>query len=171
MNEMLDKLRNKISAQLMDQLENLPGSLTLKKIPYYRAGEHVVKQRRGAFNGTLRAQFLQHVGLTQGNALREMGLDDETIDSMRFEGRISTHEPETAHCTVDHILSLNFGGNNEFDNLVLLPKYYNDLKNELEMAQLTTAQQSYVITIVPARQGDKVPFIQNGYTRAKAFTA
>jgi len=165
MNDLLKELKGRISEELMARLENLPGSLTLKRIPYYRAGEHVLDKRRADFKKHLRADFLRHVGATQETALRNMYLDDETINLMKQDGKISTHDAETAFATVDHVLSLNLGGNNDFKNLMLLPQEWNETKNDLEIAQFTNAPQSEIITIVPKSEGDPVPFIPAGYAR------
>lgn len=173
MSILLDELRaKKLPAEMIQQLENLPPSLTLRRIVYYPAAPDIVRQKRGAFNGHFRAEFLKHVGGTCARNLRDMGLDDAAIDRMRHEGVLSTHNAAAANCTVDHILSLSKGGDNNLDNLMLLPLGLHKLKNNLEDAQpATSIKQSEVITIVPKTPGDKVPFILNGYTRSKALVS
>lgn len=165
MSPLIDDLYGIVPDGMLKELEKLPASLTLVRLAYYRASKDVVAGRRGAFKARLKSRFLQHVGNTERPKLLAMGMTDKLIERMRLDGEIWTHEPAAALCTVDHILSLNLGGNNEFSNMVLLPAHYNDLKNRLEAAQFPRGVHDNIITIVPADPADKVPFIPGGYRR------
>ncbi len=145
----------------------LPPSLALKKIAYYRVSSDIVLQKRAAFR-KLKSDFLRFLGQHNGEDLRMMGLNDYAVERMRDHGRMPANNPgEQMDCTVDHILSLNFGGLNTIDNLMLIPGRVNMLKNDIERAQFSAAPYAHVITIVPAIPDARVPYIPGGFQKAQ----
>ncbi|MCB1538296.1 MAG: hypothetical protein H6865_03570 [Rhodospirillales bacterium] len=168
MNPLLTELEGRIPADLFNALATLPPSLALARIAYKRATPDTVRQRRGAFS-TIKSEFLQYMANHHAENLRAMNLTDQSIEAMRLYGMFPQNRPgERMDMSVDHKRSLSMGGDNGFDNLMLLPDRFNALKDELEKAQRsdTTNTQASLITILPADPGDQIPFIPGGFAKA-----
>lgn len=167
MTHLLEELREKTPADLFSALAALPPSLALARLPYHRVSADVVRQHRSAF-GTAKAAFLQHLAREHAAALSAMGLNDDSIRAMEVYGMFPANVPgQRMDATIDHIVSIKFGGGNDFENLMLIPARINALKDRLEQLQLADdAKQGTLTTIIPAN-GAKVPYIGGGFQRAK----
>lgn len=148
-------------------MSNLPKSLKEKTVPYTRARTADVQAKRADFSKNAKPAFLEYLAEHHIDELYAMGLNNDAIDHMRNGDMPRNHPGEQLDCSIDHIVSLNFGGTNDFDNLVLIPSRINALKDKLETAQIK-GDQGTMTTIVPA-DNSKVPFIEGGFQRAKKF--
>jgi hypothetical protein len=169
-NDLLRELEGKVPAALFNALADLPPSLKLERIAYYRASPDVVRQKRGAFT-TLKGSFLQHMAAHYADELRAMNVSDAGLIAMRDFGMFPENRPgERLDMSIDHKLSLFLGGSNDFANLMLLPDRLNELKNQLEKCQLdeTVSERREMITILPATD-TPIPFIPGGFQKPKTM--
>ncbi len=169
---LLAEIKPICTAELFNDLAHLPPSLELVRINYKRVGADEVRSKRGTFNRDVKSEFLRHVGHDYAPDLAAMGLNTAAIELMREHGE----DPQNIkgvrmNVSVDHVLSLNFGGTNDFENLVLLPSRFNALKDTLENLQFQNGEkQGTLVTIMPRLiEGHypKVPYIEGGFQRAK----
>jgi hypothetical protein len=144
----------------------LPPSLKLKTTQYRRARTADVQAKRADFSKNAKPSFLQYLAEHHIEELYAMGLTNVAIDYMRNGELPRNHPGEQLDCSIDHIISLNFGGTNDFENLVMVPTRINALKDKLETAQIK-GDEGIMETIVPAND-TKIPFIEGGFKRAKA---
>lgn len=168
MNPLLEEIAPLCTSDFFNELAALPASLTLVRIRYYRAGPNVVEPKRAVFSKVVKPEFLRYLAQNHAADLKAMGLTATAIATMDEHGEFPRNNPgEQLDCSIDHILSLNFGGSNDFDNLTLLPRRINEIKEQLETLQAGTGSKGDIITIVPTHAA-KVPFIEGGFQRAKA---
>ena len=169
---LLAEIKPICTAALFNELAHLPASLELVRIDYVLATSDDVRSKRGTFNREVRSAFLCHVGVHHAADLTAMGLNDTAIETMREYGEYPQNtRGERLNVSIDHIRSLNFGGTNDFDNLTLLPKHLNALKDTLENLQFQKGDvEGRLVTIMPRLiEGHypKVPYIEGGFQRAK----
>jgi hypothetical protein len=144
---------------------DLPPSLKLVSKPYRRASTADVKARRAHFSKDTKPAFLQYLAANYVEELYAMGLNDTAINYMHNGEMPRNHPGEQMDASIDHIVSLNFGGTNDFENLMLVPARINALKDRLETAQLKD-QEGTLDTIIPTDDA-KVPFVEGGFQRAR----
>ncbi|MBU6235934.1 MAG: hypothetical protein KGQ41_08825 [Alphaproteobacteria bacterium] len=167
MTPLLAALKPICTAQMFNDLAHLPPSLELVEIEYARIGVDEVRRRRSNF-ADVKPDFFKHLAQNQIQALTAMGLNANALARMA-DGRTPENiDGQQLNASVDHMLSLNFGGSNDFENLSLVPTRFNALKDKLENLQFQGVAIGTLITIMP-RGRTQVPLIEGGFTRARLY--
>ena len=113
----------------------------LKEVEWTVPDKQTRKRRRRAFNA-VREEFLKHIGKTQEPALRDLGLTDKQIDQIK-----KGHAP--VGYNVHHKLPIHGGGQNVFENLILMPiKPHDELHHKVmdpQVAQMQTGESKKVV--------------------------
>ncbi len=120
-----------------------PGCGSPPEFSYTRRPRAELAQLRETFNGGVRQDFLK--SLDQGGALQRAGFSPTEIARIRA-GKVPGRD-----WSVHHILPLDDGGTNSFDNLVLI-------RNSPDH-QLVTNHQHYVTADLPVGDTRTVPWI------------
>jgi hypothetical protein len=172
-NPLLIALKPLCADDMFHALSHLPASLELVEMNYICASKADIQNNRTAFNRDVKPEFLKYLAENNAAELSVMGLNMHAIARM-LEGDMPENiRGQQLNVSVDHILSLHFGGTNAFENLALLPMQLNALKDKLETLQLEKdKKQGTLITIMPKRMNGKypaVPFIEGGFTRARLY--
>jgi hypothetical protein len=170
-NPLLSAVKALCADDVFHALSHLPSSLELASIHYKCAPKVDVQNKRSIFNRDVKPVFLKHVAQNYETALVAMGLNPHAITRMLDGDMPENIRGQQLNVSVDHILSLHFGGSNEFNNLALLPIQFNALKDKLETLQLEKDKiEGTLITIMPQQMNGeyaKVPFIEGGFKRAR----
>lgn len=155
---------------LFHALSHLPPAFELVAFDRRRASPDDVRQRRAVFNREVKPDFLRHLAEDHEADLAAMGLNAQAIERMRDGDMPENTGGQRLNASVDHIRSLSLGGTNDFDNLALVPRWLNALKDRLENPQLDAPLPGgAIVTIAPRRvEGayPKVPPVAGGFTRA-----
>ncbi len=168
----LDRIAPLLPRALVGELEQLPPALELVDIPFIRAGSAEVKRRRRLFSHDVKPAFLRYLGQNHAPALGAMGLNEDAIAMMRDHGDYPQNmRGQRMNASIDHIVSLNFGGSNDFSNLVLLPRRLNDIKKKLGNLQLQHGREDDMNMTDAPRPVDgatpHVPYIEGGFKRER----
>lgn len=99
---------------------NVDGVKYLPDFKYIKKSDAELKALRKAFNGGVRTDFVKKIAIENIDDLRKMKLTDLEIDDMK-KGKLPTG------FEVHHKLSLDDGGNNSFENLILIQDDYHDV--------------------------------------------
>ncbi len=118
-------------------IDHLPDELDLVSVPLETIRGRERRKQKRDHKEKFRPAFFKHVandsdGITQ---LKQMELTDQHIDQLRKGQKPKHTNGHEIDVTVDHIQELSLGGSTEFDNLCLVPRYINELKNFLFIAQ------------------------------------
>ena len=145
----------------------LPESLEYVEVTYETKPPEYIREKRDTFE-THRSDFYRQFAEAHGEDLLAMGISNTAIDRMlQFGYRPKSRLGEVLDISIDHILSLQFGGNNSFRNICLLSGKINHFKNILEQLQINTQEGSNkIITIMPKYINGRraaVPIIQGGF--------
>ncbi len=113
----------------------------LKEVEWTVPDQQTRKRRRRQFNA-VREEFLKHIGKTQEQALRDMGLTDKQVEMVK-----KGHAPSGYN--VHHKLPIHGGGQNVFENLILMPvKPHDELHHTVmdpQVAQMQTGDSKKVV--------------------------
>lgn len=147
------------------KLRDLPPSLIYADIPYTPVSADICAQLRGQFNRETKGAFLIYLTQMHDKALEAMGITDDAYEAMRLGNLPKGRNGEYLDCSIDHILSLRFGGTNHYTNLMLLPLRYNAYKEQIESEQIKNLGQNTTIKTIIAAENTPVPFIEGGFKR------
>lgn len=171
MSALLDEIREKYGQNasyhaFFNDIAGLPPSLRLASVEVNVIYDSTQAARK-RFERRTKPGFLKWLARYHGGRLLEMGISNFEIDRMLDQGFLPKNRAgQKLDCTIDHILSLQFGGTNDFKNLCLLSGFYNKMKSKLESIQLTGGERNTFITIVPAATDgvdERIPYMQNGF--------
>jgi hypothetical protein len=112
------------------------------------------------FHKKVKSTFLESVVHAERDSFRRMGLSDTEIDALL------TMQGECAHdISIDHIISLKFGGRNNYKNLCVVPSHVNSLKEAFESVQEDLEISDRMLSFRP-RNGAIVPLVKGGFRSA-----
>lgn len=93
----------------------------LPEFSYVKKSETQLTELRKAFNTTERTDFIKKLATDHPNDLKKLNLTDVQIEKMKKTGKVPTG------FEVHHKLSLDDGGTNDFENLILIEDKYHDI--------------------------------------------
>jgi hypothetical protein len=148
--------------------EHFPGDIfTLDVSVYEQTPPGRVLSLRGRHD-TLRGTFYKNAADHYRSAFKAMGLNNDMI-SMIAQGWVPIH-PEGGwyyDLSFDHVVDLSRGGSAEQDNLVIVPRYVNNLRERLYSLQISEAVVPQYVLTLQYKEAEKrhalVPYIPGGF--------
>ncbi|MEM8832952.1 MAG: hypothetical protein AAGB32_00275 [Pseudomonadota bacterium] len=149
----------------------LPPAFEWTKVTAKKTSPKTVKRLRKKFGQPSKTRTrYRYFAEKYGDELLEMGVSFYQLDRMLDPGiRPKSIRGETLDISFDHMHSLFLGGNNDLDNLCLVPNIYNHFKNVLEKLQYRESPRlTEILTIMPVyhtetRRRWGVPLIKGGF--------
>ncbi|MAE51148.1 MAG: hypothetical protein CMH27_05005 [Micavibrio sp.] len=145
----------------------LPASLEFCSLPSRRVDHAVSQKLRREFRNSVKSAFIEATAYNPKNkkALLDMKLTESEIKTLSAHGLVRDIERDGRHLDiiVDHIHDLTLGGENEFDNFMLIPDYINQIKSRLIHVQERIAPEYPERLSIKPQGGAAVPFIETGF--------
>lgn len=145
----------------------LPDSLEFCTLPSERVENSVSQKLRREFRNAVKNNYLETMANTPENrqAFMDMSLTEDEVKNLSGRGllRDITRDGRQLDIIVDHIHDLTLGGENTFDNFMLIPDFMNQIKCRLiHIQERVTPDLPERLSFKP-KDGAAVPFITTGF--------
>ncbi len=159
MGKKIRKRRN-IGREAFNVVAKYEGQLELVEFEVIKAPKRQRSAIREAFNFNGKNNFYKHFAQNKPHILKRLGFSDQDISIMTEHGM---RHPEVivpkkfGHFSIDHGLSIHWGGDNKTSNLCLMPAEINSLKESLESEQTRDKKKGgffTIKTIMPVTKSD-----------------
>ena len=145
----------------------LPDSLEFCTLPSERVENSVSQKLRREFRNAVKNNYLETMANTPENlqAFMDMSLTEDEVKTLSGRGllRDITRDGRQRDIIVDHIHDLTLGGENTFDNFMLVPDFMNQIKARLIHIQERVAPDLPERLSFKPKDGAAIPFIKTGF--------
>jgi len=146
---------------------SLPDSLEFCTLPSARVANSISQKLRKEFKNAVKPAYIQHIASTPEHrqAFMKMGLTDAEIETLATNGltRDVKRNGQQLDMIIDHIHDLTLGGQNTFDNFMLIPDYLNQIKARLIHIQERVAPECEARISLKPKAASAIPFIETGF--------
>lgn len=145
----------------------LPESLEFCTLPSARVENATSQKLRKEFKDAAKQAYIANTASAPENrkALMDMNLTEQEIHELAASGltRVVRRNGKQLDITVDHIHELTLGGENKFENFMLIPDFLNQIKCRLiHIQERLTPDCAARISIKP-KKGAAIPFVETGF--------
>ncbi len=142
--------------------------LTLGVLPYEPSDRETVRKLRKEFKSAKKGIF-RELAQIWAQSFKKMGLTWDEISYMQSYGnvpvfgKLNQSESFALDISLEHDRPIAWGGTNDKDNLLAIPKYLNQLRSTYIHWQIYGRNTETVLTIEFRDKTSKVPYIPGGF--------
>lgn len=149
---------------ILEEIRVLSPYMRVARIPHLHVPFKQQKELRRDFDDSVKIDFIRWIGWQKEKELKDtFCLDDSQINTICRNGRISGPQlpVKLNMCSIDHIVPLSVGGQNNFSNLCIIPDWINLIKANFQKSYHSShPSDQNVHVLVPVRDKDgRFPFI------------
>ena len=147
--------------KIWTKVKRMPEGLILSDIPFRQVSKSQVRKLRSEFFAQkefILAELFERAAKHEAEKLKELGFSN--YDLMEMTTRRFDTSGIPISFTIDHIVPVYIGGQNDIDNLCILPESVNSVKSEYEMMQrVINPNLTSIRTFVPIKKHGQYPVI------------
>lgn len=145
----------------------LPESLEFCTLPSTRIDNAISQKLRREFRNAVKPAYIETTANAPENrkALMDMNLTEDEIKILSAHGLVRDikRNGKQLDIIVDHIHDLTLGGENKFENFMLIPDFMNQIKARLIHIQERVAPELPERLSIRPKNGAVIPFIETGF--------